>query len=176
MMPDSQGLMAIFPSEDSFLAALRLLREQGFVRIEAFTPYPLDYPRAAWPRSSSPIPWVMLGGGLSGALGGFYLQWYAAHDFPLNVGGRPLASWPSFVPITFELTVLCAAISGLLALFFLAGLPRLDHPLFSDSRFARASQDRFVVWVRADDPQYSEARLRQILSGSEAETLTEVLP
>jgi hypothetical protein len=118
----------------------------------------------------------MLCAGIAGASGGFFLQWFAAHDYPLNVGGRPLASWPAFVPITFELTVLTAALVGVVAFFFLTGLPRLHHPVFTDPRFQRASQDRFFLCIRSDDPLYATDVVRRTLVAAQAESIAEVPP
>lgn len=120
------------------------------------------------------MAWIMLLAGIAGAGGGFFLQWYAARDYPLNVGGRPLNSWPAFVPITFELTVLTAALVGVLTLLCLAGLPRLHHPVFADPRFKRASQDRFFICIRADDPLYANEDVRRTLAASHPESIAEV--
>ena len=117
----------------------------------------------------------MLLAGAAGASGGFFMQWFAARDYPLNVGGRPLNSWPAFIPITFELTVLTAALAGVIAFFWLAGFPRLHHPVFSDPRFKRASQDRFFICIRADDPLYGSDIVRRTLADAQAESVAEVL-
>jgi hypothetical protein len=173
-MSQPYGTLASFKDENSFAAALTALREEGFRRLEAYTPYAVEYAADEMPEIRSPIPTVMFLAGLAGAAGGFYLQWYAAHDYPLNVGGRPLASWPAFLPITFELTVLCAALCGVGALLFLARLPRLDHPVFSDPNFRRASQDRFFICIRSDDPAYPGTRLSTVLQFLRAESIMEV--
>ena len=116
----------------------------------------------------------MLLAGIAGASGGFFLQWFAARDYPLNVGGRPLNSWPAFIPITFELTVLTSALVGVLAFLWLAGFPRLHHPVFADPRFKRASQDRFFICLRADDPLYANEGVRRALADAQPESITEV--
>jgi hypothetical protein len=113
-------------------------------------------------------------GGIVSGLTAFFLQSYAAHDYPLNVGGRPINSWPSFVPITFELTVLGAALSGLFTFFWLAGFPRLDHPVFGDPRFIRASSDRFFLCIRADDPLFAATDPQRFLAGLDPESVAEV--
>jgi hypothetical protein len=102
------------------------------------------------------------------------MQWYAARDYRLNVGGRPVDSWPAFVPVTFELTVLTAALAGVAALLWLSGLPRLDHPVFSDRRFRRASQDRFFVCVRADGIGHRKGGARAALLAAKPESVMEV--
>ncbi len=167
------GLLAAFVSEASFRAALRSLHEAGCVRTDAYTPYPLE--DGLLPQAATPVGWIMLLAGVIGASGGFFLQWFAARDYPLDVGGRPLNSWPAFIPITFELTVLTAALVGVLTLFCLAGLPRLHHPVFADPRFKRASQDRFFICIRADDPLYASESVRRILTDARPESIAEVL-
>ena len=167
------GLLAAYASEKTFRAALRGLREAGCVRVDAYTPYPLE--AGLLPQAATPVGWIMLLAGVIGASGGFFLQWFAARDYPVNVGGRPLNSWPAFIPITFELTVLTAALVGVVTLFCLAGLPRLHHPVFTDPDFKRASQDRFFICLRADDPLYADANVRRVLADLHPESISEVL-
>ena len=172
MNPPIHGLLAAFATEKSFGHALRELREAGCVRLEAYTPYPVEL--EGLPETTTPIAWIMLLAGVIGASGGFFLQWFAARDYPLNVGGRPLNSWPAFIPVTFELTVLTAALVGVFAFFCLAGFPRLHHPVFSDPRFKRASQDRFFICLRADDPLYTNEKIRRTLTEAQPESVVEV--
>jgi hypothetical protein len=172
MKTPAHGLLAAFASEESFHAALRGLRAAGCVRIDAYTPYPVE--AGLLPRTASPIGWIMLAAGITGLGGGFFLQWYAARDYPINVGGRPVNSWPSFIPITFELTVLTAALVGVTAFFCFAGFPHLHHPVFSDPRFKRASQDRFFVCLRSDDPLYADPKARRALADARPESVAEV--
>jgi hypothetical protein len=168
------GIMAAFASEESYVSALRELRESGFRRIETFTPYDVEREEALVPRRPTPMGWIMLAAGLVGGGGAFLMQWYAARDYRLNVGGRPVDSWPAFVPVTFELTVLSAALAGVAALLWLSGLPRLDHPVFSDRRFRHASQDRFFVCVRSDGIGHTEREARDALLAAKPESVEEV--
>jgi hypothetical protein len=172
MNTPKHGLLAEFTSEESFRTALQGLRKAGCVGVDAYTPYPVE-PALLSP-TTTPIGWFMLLGAVVGASGGFFMQWYAARDYPLNVGGRPLNSWPAFIPITFELTVLTSALVGLAAFFCLAGFPRLHHPVFSDKRFKRASQDRFFICVRCDDPLYANEIVRRTLADAQPESIAEV--
>ena len=174
MKRDLYGIMAAFPSEGSYLAALRALKTAGFRGIETFTPYDVEAEEELVSRQATPMGWIMLVAGLVGGAGAFFMQWYAARAYRLNVGGRPVDSWPAFVPVTFELTVLTAALVGVAALLWLSGLPRLDHPVFSDRRFRRASQDRFFVCVRADGPGYTEGEARAALLAAKPESVEEV--
>jgi hypothetical protein len=173
MTPPIHGLLAAFTSEASFRTALRSLREAGCVRIDAYTPYPME--PEVLPGATTPMAWVMLLAGVAGAGGGFFLQWFAARDYPLNVGGRPINSWPAFIPITFELMVLTSALVGVIVFFCLAGFPRLHHPVFADPRFKRASQDLFFICVRADDPLYATEIVRRTLAEAQPESVAEVL-
>ena len=172
MKPPVHGLLAAFAGEIPFRAALTSLRNAGCVRIDAYTPYPLE--AGILPETTTPVGWIMFAAGVFGAGGGFFLQWFAARDYPLNIGGRPLNSWPAFIPITFELAVLTAALVGVLTLFCLVGLPRLHHPVLTNPRFKRASQDRFFICVRADDPRYPGGSVRRILTDAHAESIDEV--
>jgi hypothetical protein len=173
MKAQIHGLLAAFDSEASCRSAMDSLREAGFVRIDAYTPYPVE--PGLLRETRSPIAPIMLISAIIGACGGFYLQWYAARDYPINVGGRPINSWPAFVPITFELTVLTSALVGVIAFLFLTGLPRLHHSVFADARFKRASQDRFFICVRASDPLYDSELARRTLAAAKPESVEEVV-
>jgi hypothetical protein len=174
MSREPYGIMAAYASEEAYLAALRAVGQAGFHRVETFTPYDVEAEEAVLPRHPSPVGWIMLVAGLLGGGGAFFMQWYAARDYRLDVGGRPVDSWPSFIPVTFELTVLSAALTGVVALLWLAGLPRLHHPVFSDRRFRRASQDRFFVCLRADEPRYHAQVARAALQRAHPESIEEV--
>jgi len=168
------GVMADFASEQSFLAALGSVRKEGYRRIDTFTPYGVEGEDAVVPRRPSPVAAIMLAAGITGGAGAFFMQWYATRVYWINVGGRPVFSWPSFIPITFELTVLSAALAGAAGMLWLAGLPRLDHPVFADPRFQRASQDRFFICIRSDEPDYSVDAARAALLRSHPESVEEV--
>ena len=176
MTTPAYGIMAAFATEAGYLDALRRVQGAGFHRVDTFTPYDVEAEESVLAQRPSPIGWIMLAAAAVGGSGGFFMLWYAARDYRLDVGGRPVNSWPAFIPITFELTVLTAALTGAAALFWMAGLPRLDHPVFSDRRFRRASQDRFFVCIRTDDPSYSEMRARATLLEAAPESIEEVWP
>jgi hypothetical protein len=174
MKREPYGIMAAFSSEESYLGALRALPKAGFPRLETFTPYDVEAEEEVVRRRPTPMGWIMLAAGFIGGGGAFFMEWYAARDYRLNIGGRPVDSWPAFVPVTFELTVLTAALTGVAALLWLSGLPRLHHPVFADPRFRRASQDRFFVCVRADEPGYTEHAARAALLAAKPESVEEV--
>lgn len=167
-------MMVEFERASALVRMLRRLREEGYSRVDVYTPYPDEEIDRLLPGRRSPVGWVMLAAGVAGGVGAYVLQWFATHDYPLNVGGRPLHSWPAFVPVTFELTVLSAAIAGVVALLWLARLPRLDGAVFADSRFWRASQDRFFLCVHADDPRFTAAGFDRIVRESDALSIGEV--
>jgi hypothetical protein len=112
------------------------------------------------------VPWIMLAGGIGGCVGGFLLLTFCTTwDYPLNIGGRQLFAWPSFIPITFELTVLLAALSGIGGMFFLNGLPQPYHPVFDAPNFDRATSDRFFLAIDASDPKFDREGARRFMEG-----------
>jgi hypothetical protein len=160
------GLLAEFPSADALTAAARQVREAGYTRVEAFAPYPLPEAAAALGCRRSGVPFlVLLGGAVGGAAAYLMLYWVEAVAYPLNVGGRPLNSWPMYIPITFELAVLTAGLSAFLGVFVLCRLPRFHHPLFAAPLFARATTDGFYLCIEAADPKYDPAGTREFLAG-----------
>lgn len=145
---------AEFPSERHFAGALALLREQGYTRIETYTPYPVPRAEAALPSTPSVLPPIVFIAGLCGALVGYWIQWYAnAVSYPLNVGGRPAHAVPAFVIPTFEATILAASLAAFVGLFAILRLPRPWHPIFEVDGFERATIDRFWIAIDATDPR-----------------------
>ena len=149
------GLMAEFHDANALLSAAERARDAGYQEIEAYAPFPVPGLAAALGFRSTRLPQLVLAGGILGAVGGFGLQyWVSAIAYPLNVGGRPLNSWPSFLPVTFEFSVLVAAFAAVLGMLALNGLPQPWHPLFAVDRFRHATQDRFFLVIQATDPQF----------------------
>jgi hypothetical protein len=158
------GLMAEFESPEQVLEAARGAYEQGYRMMEAYTPFPVEGLAEALGFRRTRIPEVVLIGGLIGGLGGYFMQWYSAVvDYPINVGGRPMHSWPSFIPITFELAVLGGAFAAVLGMLALNGLPRPHHPVFNVPKFALASHDRFFLSIQARDPLFDPEATRRTL-------------
>lgn len=160
------GVLAEFERQEDLLAAVRRVRAEGYRRVEAYTPFPVEGLAEALGMEGTGLPWIILAGGLAGATGGFFMQGFAsAIDLPLNIGGRPLASGPAFLIITFEMAVLFGGLSALLGMLALNGLPQPYHPVFNVPRFLRASQDRFFLSIEAEDPRFDPDRTRRFLEG-----------
>ena len=142
------GLLAEFDSPEQLLMAAEQVHRAGYQHVDAFTPFPVEglTQRLGIPRTR--LPWLVLAGAVAGGLAGYGLQVYVSvWAYPLNVGGRPLHSWPAFLPVTFELAILGAALAAVFGMLFCNGLPRPHHPLFAVPRFARATLDSFFLCV-----------------------------
>jgi len=149
------GLIVEFTTPEDILRATQQTWQAGYRRVDAYAPYPVEGLAAAIGLKRSPIPSLVLMGGLVGAASGFAMQFYSmAVDYPFNAGGRPRNSWPVFIPITFEMLILVASVSALLGLLFVTGLPQLHHPVFYVPGFDRASQDRFFLCIEATDAKF----------------------
>ena len=169
------GLMAEFENPNDLVVATRQASAAGYRKMDAFTPYPIEGLAEVLGLHQTMVPLIVLIGGIVGCLGGFFLQYYiAVLDYPLNIGGRPLNSWPSFIVITFELTVLVAALSALLGMLALNNLPMPNHPVFNVPRFALASRDRFFLVIEATDPQFNLEKTKQFLQSARAREVMDV--
>lgn len=158
------GLLAEFDDPNELVAASHHVLAAGYRRFDAYSPFPVHGLADAVGFYKTRISLVVLVGGILGGVGGYIMQyWMTVIDYPINVGGRPLHSWPSFLPATFECTILLAALSGVLGMLALNGLPRPHHPLFNVPEFDRASSDRFFLCVEARDPQFHEETTRKLL-------------
>lgn len=172
---ENLGLLAEFVDPDDLVAATERIYEEGYRDFEAYAPMPVHgLPEAVgFPRSRMPL--VVLIGGIIGCITGYGMQYYLmAINYPLNIGGRPLNSWPMFIPVTFELTVLFAALSAVLGMLAMNGLPRPNHPLFNVPQFDRATQDRFFVFIRRTDPLFHEHSTREFLQRQGANEVIDV--
>lgn len=158
------GLVAEFETPEALITAASRTREEGYRRIDAYAPFPVHGLAEAIGFQDNWLPWIIFFGGVSGAAAGYALQyWVLAVQYPWNVGGRPLHSWPQFIPITFELTILFAAGAAVVGMLALNGLPRPYHSIFNAPGFERASQDRFFLAVEASDTRFDQERTGQFL-------------
>jgi hypothetical protein len=169
------GLIAEFANDREILAAAKTAYDHGYRRMDAFTPFPVEGLPEALGRKRTFVPLIVLAGGICGGLGGYFLQWYAmAVDYPLNIGGRPYDSWPAYIPITFELTVLCAAFAATVGMLALNRLPEPYHPVFNAPEFERASTDKFFLCIEAGDAKFDRAATRAFLQTLGPEMISEV--
>ncbi len=169
------GLLAEFEKPEEVLEAARQARLAGYRDTDAYTPYPVHGLAEELGMRRTEVPFVVLMCALIGAAVGFFMQLYSmGYDYPFNVGGRPLNSWPVFLPIAFEVMVLIASFGALIGMLFLNGLPRPYHPLFKVERFVEASAYRFFFCIEATDPRYDPEGTRQFLAGLPALDVIEV--
>jgi hypothetical protein len=169
------GLMAELSGAEALREAAARARESGFSGVEAYAPFPVEGLAEAVGFAGSRVSlWTLVGGILGGTLG-YFLQWYSAViDYPLDIGGRPLHSWPAFIPIAFELTVLGAALFAFFAMLAGNGLPRLRHPIFDAPGFDCATRDRFFLCLRADDESFAPESARRFLESLDPARIVEV--
>jgi hypothetical protein len=165
-MTPLHGLLAEFDTPEQLVAAARQSRAAGYRHVDAYAPLHVEGLSEALELPRTPIPLIVLLGGLTGCFGGFFLQlWIAKWDYPINVGGRPLNSWPSFIPVSFELTILLGAVAALLAFLALCRFPRPYHAVFNVPEFELASQSRFFLCVESRDPRFDPAATGEFLAG-----------
>jgi hypothetical protein len=162
-VPTSFGVLAEFVEPDELVAAASRVYEEGYRDYEAYSPMPVEGLSEAIGFPRSRMPMVVLLGGIFGCIGGYAMQYFLTMDYPLNIGGRPLHSWPSFIPVTFEMTVLFGALAAVLGMLALNGLPRPHHPLFAIPQFDRATQDRFFLCIRRTDPKFDDRATHEFL-------------
>ena len=171
------GLLGEFDTPKELMAAARRAREAGYHRMDAYAPFPVEGLSQALGlgRKHDLVPVVALIGGLGGGLSGFFFQlWVNASTYPLNIGGRPLNSWPAFIPVTFELTVLGASLFAVFGMLAMNKLPQPHHPLFNVQRFKHASSDKFFLCVQANDPKFHLVETARFLQSVNAQHVIEV--
>lgn len=169
------GLLAEFDSARAILLASERASQAGYRRMEAYTPVPVHGLTEAIGERRTRLPLLVLVGGIMGGWLGLFMQWYSnVHDWPWNVGGRPLASWVAFIPITFELTVLCAGLTAVISMLALNGLPQLYHPLFNVPNFELATSTHFFLCIESRDPKFDLQETRRFLESLKPISVSEV--
>jgi len=169
------GLMAEFDSAQELVEAAHKTHEAGYKKIDAYSPFPIEGLAEAIGFRKNRVPLVVLIGGLIGGLSGYMLQyWVAAITYPINVGGRPFHSWPSFIIVTFEMTILFGGLSAVFGMLALNGLPMPYHPVFNVPEFKQASENKFFLVVFSSDPKYDAAGTRSFLQGLAPRMIAEV--
>ncbi len=175
MIKPIYGLMAEFDNPTSLVNATRAARDEGYRKLDAYSPFPIEELTDALHLHRNKLPLIVLCGGILGGLTGYLMQYYiTVWDFPINVAGRPLHSWPAYIIITFELTILFGAISAVLGLLGLCGLPMPYHPTFNVPRFALASRNRFFLCIEAQDPLFDKEKTSAFLETLEPREVSEV--
>jgi hypothetical protein len=160
------GLMAQFDSATALVNAARLAREAGFTKLDAYSPFPIHQLDEALRLPRTKLPWLVLAGGIMGTLGGLGLQyWASVIEYPMNIGGRPYASWVSFIIPAYETTILLASLTAVIGMIALNGLPLPYHPVFNVPEFAGASEDRFFLTIETSDPKFDAVTTRKFLDG-----------
>jgi hypothetical protein len=168
------GLAAEFEHDAELVHAAEAAYAQGYRRMDGYTPFPIEGLAEAMGKSNR-LPLLILCSGILGGCSAYFMEWFAnVISYPMNIGGRPLHSWPAFIPITFELTVLGASLTAFFFSLGLSGLPQPYHPMFNLPAFERASQDRFFLCIEADDALFDEEKTRAFLQSLGPLTITEV--
>jgi hypothetical protein len=173
--PALHGLLAEFEDAKALTDAAKRTYEAGYRKTDAYSPFPIEHVWEAMQVHDRPVSFFVLCGGILGLIAGFGLcYWVSTIAYPLNVGGRPYNSWPSFIPVTFELTVLFAAFAAVISMLALNGLPMPYHPVFNVPSFIRASQDKFFLAIEAADPKFDRKKTFDFLQGLGATEINEV--
>lgn len=172
-MAELHGIMAEYEKPGDLVAAIHKVREAGFRNMDAYTPYPIEDVIEAL-EFKTKMPLLVLCAGIIGCLGGFGLQyWVSVIEYPMNYGGRPLNSWPAFIPITFECTILLCALTATFGMIAMNGLPMPYHPVFNVAAFReKAGTNGYFLCIEATDPKFSSAR--EALSGTNASEVNDV--
>lgn len=169
------GVLAEFDDPNSVVAAARKVHEEGYRKVNAYSPYPLEELSEAIGFHRDRVALAAFAGGLMGVLGGLGLQvWTSAFDYPINIGGRPYISLPAFVPITYECMILLAAFGAVIGMLALNGLPQPYHPIFNAPNFNRASTDRFFIVIEAADVKFNQDKVKSLLAGLGAREVSDV--
>ena len=169
------GILAEFKNPDAVVEAAKRVHAAGYTKVDAYSPYPIEELGEALDLHKSHLPKIVLLGGICGFLAGWGLEyWAAVIEYPMNIGGRPLYSWPAFIIPAYETTILFAAMGAVFGMLALNGLPQPDHPVFNVPSFALASRDKFFICIESHDPKFDPAQTKAFLASLGASEVTEV--
>jgi hypothetical protein len=175
MATNLYGLMAEFDTAMELVDAARQVRDAGFRRTDAFSPFPIHEIDEALGIRRSILPVLVFFGGITGLIAGLSLEVFIHYiDYPMNIGGRPYLSWPSFVPPAYELTILFAGFTAVFGMLFLNGLPRPYHPVFNVPRFALATREKFFLLIESADPRFDYEKTREFMAGLDPQEVFDV--
>lgn len=175
--PPLHGIMAQFKDPTELVVATEAARKAGFTMMDGYSPFPIEEMDHALNIKTTKLPWMILVGGLIGCFGGFGMQWFAnVVHYPINIGGRPLNSWPMFIPVTFELTILLSALTAVFGMLIMNGFPHPYHPVFNVPAFAHATQDGFFLCIEATDPKFDRHATAEFLKSLHPVEVSEVAP
>lgn len=169
------GVVAEFDNATDITRAARKAKDAGYTKLDAFSPFPIEELSETIVEKHTILPWLVFAGGVIGCIGGYYLQyWTQAVEYPLNIGGRPFNSWVSFIPVTFECTILAASLTAVFGMFLLNGLPKPYHPVFNVPRFDLASRNRFFLLIEAADSKFDRQGTTDFLRQQNAREVVDV--
>jgi hypothetical protein len=169
------GVMAEYDSGQALVDAARKVMAEGFTKVEAYSPVPIEELNDIIHKKRTMLPKLVLAGGLTGMATGFGLQyWASVIEYPMNIGGRPLASWTTFIVPSYELTILFSALTAAIGMIVLNGLPQPYHPVFNVDRFSMASSDKFFLVIESEDAKFDQHRAAEFLRGTGAKGVYDV--
>ncbi len=169
------GILAEFRNPKELIDAAKVINDNGYRNYDTFSPFPIHGMDRAMSLKKSKLGWIVAGHGLAGLTGAFAMIYYMmVYDYPLNISGKSLMNIPAWIPVIFELTVLLSAFGAVFGMFFLNGLPKLNHPLFNSENFKKATDDGFFVCIETEDPQFDDEKVHQLLSGVGATNIEKI--
>lgn len=171
------GILAEVKNPKKLIDIASATERSGYRKFDTFSPFPIHGMDKAMSLKKSKLGWIVFGHGIAGLIGGFTMIYFmSVADYPLNISGKPFMNIPAWIPILFELTVLLSAFGAVFGMFFLNGLPRLNHPLFTSENFKKATDNGFFICIESEDPKFDRAEVEKFLKDHGAEHIEEIYP